>query len=238
MISDDLPKVPYAPASAVLKCIDQFREGGFRGELTSRALVEAGVARGNVPRTVAALKFLGLVNDQVRPTNLSTELGSLPQAEYRSLLARMVKTSYQEVFERVDPATSTRTALLEAFRIFDPLKRRQEMVTLFQSLCRESGIIAGPRPTRRSGSDRRATVSLEPSPSYSEVIADGQNPRLLMDLVRSLPEKRRWSDKEKEAWLKAFVAVLDLLVEVEQGEQGQQPRSSEDAREDSLMQAS
>ena len=229
MASGEPPRAPYAPASAVLKCLDGLRDNRIADELTGRALVNVGVAKGNVPRTIAALRFLGMATDGGRLTALGKELVTVPQSGYRQLLARVVRRSYQLVFERCDPRSSSRTTLLDAFRQYRPAKKRGEMVTLFVGLCRETGIIAGAPANRRDRPEKTASVSLEPAPAYGEVLSDEPGMQVLNDLVRDLPRTRRWTERQKQTWLAAFVAVLDFLVEVEQGQQERQLGSSEEA---------
>ena len=210
------PNAPYAPKGAVLKCIDYIRGPGLGGIVTWRALVGIGVAEGSAPRALAALKYLGFLDADGRTTMTCREMARVPAKDYRKLLGRVVRRSYSEILKSVDPRNATSSTLEEAFRGQEPYKKRKEMITLFAALCRESDINPGSPPSRngRGFGPQDGYASLQTIIPGSNGVLQELNSQVLLGLVRDLPVEGRWTQTEKDTWLMAFTAVLDLYVKL------------------------
>jgi hypothetical protein len=132
---------PYAPTGAVIKTITQFRDRGLPAPLSPKSLETIGVAGTMAPRTLQALRFLGLLDEDDNPTELFQRLKRASTEEYEGQLAEVVHGAYICVFTIVDPAKDGDIAVADAFRAFEPSKQREKMISLFRGLCAEAGII-------------------------------------------------------------------------------------------------
>ena len=144
----------------------------------------------------------------------------------------------------VDPATATDTQLADAFRHYTPQGQRPRMITLFTGLFRAAGIgpekaksstAAAPRlaptktgGTRLSNSLGRHLAAAQRRRRNEAAHSGGISPPTdihpaIGGLLASLPEK--WTKDDKERFITAFTAVLDLAIPVvepaaSQGEEG------------------
>ncbi len=234
---------PYAPAVAVLGVIRRLRDRNLPDPLTPEELTRIGVSEGNTHRTLRALRFLGLVDDDGRRTASFDRLGRATTHEYPELLGEVVRKAYKKVFEAVDPATATDIELHNAFRGIEPRGQRDRMVALFQGLCREAEIISGgppefvqrKRPTpirppqpRRQEPEPRSEATERPTngatssaqEAFRPFFAPAPPPKPTVDysvldaLLRQLPADGRWTQGRRDRWLKAVEVNLDLLIEV------------------------
>lgn len=237
---------PYAPSGNVITVVHQMRERGLKEPVTMQLITVAGVAEGNASRTIQALRFLNLIDEEGYLTDNFKTLRNTPTDEYPTLLGNILKEAYSRVFMVLDPATASDEQLQNAFRYYEPRAQRQRMISLFKGLCRESQLIADdsetPRRTRRttankssntSNNSRKLLVTEHPMP---QVIADttyvpsqstqqpnsgiSQEYALLMNLLQQLPkdEEKQWTSARREKWLQAVEASVDLLIEVEDEE--------------------
>ncbi len=212
---------PYAATTNVLSVIRRFRDKGLPWPLTISSIQRIGISGPNAGRTIKALNFLGLVNDQGEKGSEAEKLAKVPELNYTQLLGDILREAYKDVFAILDPANATETELNDAFRHFEPSRQRSRMVALFIGLCREAQIIAGEPPTVKTRKLSQLLVSEtfqankdEPrkysgfKPSYWY----GQIEKLLENLPD--PNVRSWKSAEKERWFTALSALLDLLIEV------------------------
>ena len=132
---------PYAPTRAVVDTITRFRDRGLPAPLNAQALQTVGIAGTMAPRTLQALRFLGLLDDDDNPTELFQRIKRASTDEYKGQLAEVIRGAYIRVFSIVDPAADGDIAVADAFRAFEPSKQRAKMVSLFRGLCAEAGII-------------------------------------------------------------------------------------------------
>lgn len=146
---------PYAPGNNVLAVIRRRRERGLVFPITGQVLGAVGIPEGNQPRTLAALRFLGLVDEEGNSTGLFDRINDARTEEYPQVLGEIIRGAYNPVFTMVDPSQDGDIALYDAFRQYHPEAQRQRMVALFRALCEEAEIIErGPRP-RTSRSDQQ-----------------------------------------------------------------------------------
>ena len=146
----------------------------------------------------------------------------------------ILQNSYADVFVIVDPATDLRDKIDDAFRQFEPAAQRERMVILFVGLCKEAGVnIASSEPgTQRDRKPvaERQTRGKPPRrkavQSQSEVSAIAESPQidilkseprvnyeLVAALMRQLPTDGKWLSNQRDRWLKALTANIDLIIE-------------------------
>jgi hypothetical protein len=153
--------------------------------------------------------------------------------EFPGVLAEIVQAAYLPVFTIVSPATDSDTAILDAFRGFEPKNQRDKMISLFRGLCIRAGIIAASAAKPKGGAPKRAvggalapkprTVKREPVVE-EERLADGSGDdggavdiRLITAIIQQLPRERRWTAGRRERWLAAITSAVDLLIETQEG---------------------
>ena len=163
---------PYAPTRAAVETITRFRDRGLPAPLTPQVLETIGVAQTMAPRTLQALRFLGLLDDDDNPTELFQRIKRASTDEYKGQLAEVIRSAYIRVFSIVDPAADGDIAIADAFRAFEPSKQRVKMISLFRGLCTEAGIIEQTR--QRSTTRRPRANSTQPRPKKQD--AEGTQP--------------------------------------------------------------
>lgn len=111
---------PYAPAKSVLLPINRYRERGLNWPLTAKSLEQIGVPDSMAPRTLQALRFLGLVGEDDQATESFKRIKQASEEEYPSQLAEVIRAAYLPVFSIVDPGRDGDVAIVDAFRRYDP----------------------------------------------------------------------------------------------------------------------
>lgn len=227
---------PYAPFGCVITVIKRLRERGLPETLTIQEITRVGVSEGNASRTLQALKFLKLVDEEGHRTQTFDRLGRVPTSEYAEVFGEIIKEAYGDVFTIVDPAEATDIEINDAFRYYQPQAQRGRMVTLFRGLCQEVGLIAGGPPETRKRA-RTATANKASAVSHSVTARKppietsyssettgllngnstgvGQEYALLQGLLQQLPSSKKWTQEKRNRWLQAFTANIDLLIDME-----------------------
>ena len=228
---------PYAPFGCVIAVIRRLRERGLPEILSIQEITRVGVSEGNASRTLQALKFLKLVDEEEHRTQTFDRLGRVPTSEYAEVFGEIIKEAYGDVFTIVDPAEATDIEINDAFRYYQPQAQRARMVTLFKGLCQEVGLVAGGPPqtrkrTRHSVEGKHSASSystrksqIEPSlvlesNGLSYVPTEVREYTLLQGLLQQLPIDRKWTQEKRDRWLQAFTASIDLLIDIEQERRG------------------
>jgi len=227
---------PYAPFGCVIAVIRRLRERGLPETLTMQEITRVGVSEGNASRTLQALKFLKLVDEEGHRTQTFDRLGRVPTSEYAEVFGEIIKEAYRDVFTIVDPAEATDVEINDAFRYYHPQAQRGRMVTLFRGLCQEVGLVAGGPPetrkrTRSVKADKPLTAShsanlrrpqIETSNTLETIgtlngnsAGVGQEYALLQGLLQQLPSNKKWTQERRDRWLQAFTASVDFLIDIE-----------------------
>jgi hypothetical protein len=144
------PFAPYAPILNVVEFIHTVRDRDMPQPVTPATLQAIGIPEGNAPRTLQALKFLHVLQEDGFYDAAAQRLKLAGTDEYPEILAELVRDAYQLVFKVVDPASDPEYRIADAFRQYQPDGQRSRMVTLFMGLCAEAGIVtrAGRAPSR------------------------------------------------------------------------------------------
>jgi hypothetical protein len=215
---------PYAAPSNVIDILKRLRSRNLPDRIDADYLRAAGVPDGSIYRVVFALKFLGLVEDDM-PTSDLRSIATSTDEEYRGILERLVRTAYRDVFEVVDPAEDGADKIANLFRRYVPASQRDRMVVFFLGMCREAGIptldaprqrTSGVAPGERSVASRTRSKShpLASAPTSSKQPANqmvGLHPALEM-LVRSLPQiGTPMSSVKRKQWIEMATAALAFI---------------------------
>lgn len=239
---------PYAPYVNVLTVIRHARERDLKEPVTSQLITTIGIPEGNTTRTMQALRFLKLLDEEGYLTDNFKTISNAPSDEYPDLLAQILKDAYGVVFMALDPAKATDQQYVNAFRLYQPKAQRARMIALFKGLCREAGLIPGGSPemltrshtttnkpgkssTSANGAGKTSSqpkdAPFEPEafhvstysasqPVTVTPITSTQEYTILLGMLNKLPfAKKRWTQIQREKWLKAVAATLDLLFELE-----------------------
>lgn len=219
---------PYAPYKQVQAAITRYRERGLPDPLTSAELERIGVPPGMAPRTLRALRFLGLVDEGGNRMPTFEELKRAKTDEYPTRLAELVRGAYLPVFQIVDPAKDSDTALDDAFRHYEPSAQRTKMIALFRGLAEEAEIIEKGKPRQRDGGSRRIEPTppkrrpagikkAEPEPTVTLTFTADETPdyRLIQAVIQQLPREPRWTTTRRTRWIAALTAAVDLVFEVQ-----------------------
>jgi hypothetical protein len=159
---------PYAPPSNVIAVIQRARSRNLRDRIDGDFMRLAGVPDRAHNRVAVALRFLGLIDEGRRPTDILRALAAAREEEYRDLLGTAIRNAYQEDFERVDPAEDTHATIVDAFKPYEPRSQTDRMVMLFLGLCREAGIPVSEAPRERRMKSPTGTRASRPATRPSE----------------------------------------------------------------------
>ena len=216
---------PYAATKNVMQVISRKRERGLPSPVTKSLLQSISIPEGNASRTLQALLFLRLIENDGAQTTLLEQLAHARESDYHGILAEIVREAFKRVFELVDPVEDSEITIYDAFRQFEPEAQRDRMVTFFMGMCGEAGIVTRNRvvlPNRGSGAPKRTPPATpkKAADRLSTLETDAPtDTRMLFALMQQLPPERQWTQSKRQRWLLAVQAAVDLMVEVVDEEQ-------------------
>lgn len=225
--------LPYAPPSNVVGVVKRFRDRGLTEPVTKKTLEQVGVSPGNAPRTLATLKFLGLVDEEGNTTDTFKRLRQATTPEYPAAFAEVLRNAYKPIFNIVDPAEDEVFKIEDAFRGFEPGNQRQRMVTLFLGLCSEAQLVPEDKAPKAQSPPRRQRPTSQRTPPRQKAQPDPppaeEPPRrepedtphsypLVQAVVGQLPKAGSWTKRRRDLWVQAMTSAVDLAIEVEEPE--------------------
>lgn len=226
---------PYAPSSAIIEVIRRFR-GGLPAPITAEVLARAGISDSLIPRTLAALQTLDLINDDGSATPTLEGLRRCHETEFQQRITDWLNMAYADVRGFVDPATADDTAVRDAFRAYNPVAQQPRMVSLFNGLYTVAGVrkstnkTSSPKPAVATKTSARGIFSgAKPSPKGGAPVpptklhgggaiahqVGGSLPPALAGLMASLPANGKgWTKATRDQFVALFGATLDFCVPV------------------------
>jgi hypothetical protein len=217
---------PYAPTATVLAVIERARSRGLPNPVTKEVLIRAGVPESLIARTLQSLQLLELINDDGTWTPNLENLRRCAETEFQPLLTEIIRSVYSDVFQYVDPAKDSTTAVRDAFRAFTPHGQQNRMVTLFLGLCQKAGIIAGdgiPKTTQREKrtiqtkriAAHKTTSKTRPSNENENLGGVSGLPAPLAGLLATLPKSGSgWNQEDRNRFVRAFETILDYCIPI------------------------
>lgn len=142
-------KRPYAATANVTGVIKRTRTRNLPDKVDNDFIRLAGVPEAVIHRVASALKFLGLVAEDDKPTDTLRALAAAPDEQYREILAGAVRNAYEVDFTRIDPAQDSQKRIIDAFRPYQPRSQTNRMVMLFLGLCHEAAMEVKDAPRER-----------------------------------------------------------------------------------------
>lgn len=194
---------PYAPAANVLAVIERVRRLNLPASVDTDFLRLADVPEGSLGRVAFAMRFLGLVDANERPTEQLRAIARASDEEYRELLAGVVREAYAADFQRVNPAEETQAKIVSAFQRYEPRSQTTRMVMLFLGLAKAAGIPVLEAPRDRSAQSNRVVARAG--------VARGRG-TAHPARVRVTPSERHAPETPNPAGLLFGVTVEDIAV--------------------------
>jgi hypothetical protein len=226
-------KAPYTSAAAAIAALEAYRDRGLGTPVTADVLIRAGVPETIARRTLASLQDLELVGEDGRPTpTFDAFRQTRGDDEYRERVQEWLRDLYADVLQYADPSQDSIERVQEAFRGYEPDGQRKAMASLFVGLWQYAGlpVIAGEAPTRRPSrsntSTRRQGQQRQAPQRRAAQVADlgmgGELPPGLVGLLREIPRLGgTWTTERRNSFLRAFEAMLDFTVRVDDSPQNQ-----------------
>lgn len=221
---------PYTTAISTTTAMTAWRDRGLGVPVTADVLTRAGVQETISPRTISSMKLLGLIDQDGKPT---PEWEAMRQArgddEYVARVQEWLRATYAEVLQYADPSTDTLQRVTEAFRTYEPSGQRKAMASLLVGLWRYAGLPVAeddgsPRPSARQAIRKPGTPKPRTTPTRTKAQRRDDDtttstsglPPALLGLLREVPTGgESWTTGTRDTFLKAFAAVLDFSVPVD-----------------------
>jgi hypothetical protein len=220
---------PYAPPATVLDVVRAFRDRGLPSPITKEVLLRSVVTDSLLPRVLASLDGLDLIDKQGNATPEMIGLRQASSEDFKPRLEALVRSAYADVFQYTDPAKDDKKKVEDAFRLYEPAGQRGRMVSLFLGLCEAAGIVSpgtGRKHTTGSngggggGAKKKGELAARRLPAtnqraYLRSNDAGHIPPALMGLLSSLPPNGAgWTEARRDKFVATFKTVLDFAIPV------------------------
>jgi hypothetical protein len=128
-------KYPYARLKGMQEFMAFTQEPGWRpAQIDADLLRRLDMAKGKESEAVAALRFLGIIDEGGAPTPAFDDL----KADYQPTLRRLVEQAYAELFALIPPRMANQAKLVKFFG--PPVETAEYQGKLFVWLCEQAGI--------------------------------------------------------------------------------------------------
>jgi hypothetical protein len=206
-VGPQAPFAPYAPVRSVRQAIAYERSRGFSEPLDRSQLERAGVAPSMTARTLQALRFLDFVDADGASTDSFRAIALASSAEVSAAIRAAAVRAYSVAFGKAVPLELTDPVISDLFRGFRPAAQRPRMAALFRALVVEMndvGDAEAPKRVPRTMNSRGGAFGEDFSAVHPALRA----------LLQSLPVEGRWTRLQRDRWLVAWSATLDMAVAV------------------------
>ncbi len=148
--------LPYGPTRGMLQALQLMRKT-TPPKIDGNFLRLNKIAPGNEYKVVGALKFLGIIDDDGRPTEKSRILKT-KGATFTSALQNIIRTAYKNLFQHLNGGSHTREDIYNYFITQEDLSPEMATKTtrFFIQLCHLAEIDLGFASTKRDSSKGRS----------------------------------------------------------------------------------
>jgi hypothetical protein len=208
-VTSDLKQIPPVVAYGTF---DNFLHRMKQGvPLRIDRSVVSSLAGGVQTQLISALKYLGLIDEESRPTELLTDLVKAESGDRRRFFLRIIEQQYLFVnAEKLDLQRATRKQL-EAMFIEEGVvgARLQKAIAFFLSVSRIAGLPVSPHISMAQESIR---ASRRRSPQIGSQRIRGEALLLLAEKLPALPPfDVNWSEDLKARWLTSFDGLVHVM---------------------------
>lgn len=175
-LQDAEERRPYAAASNVVSVLQRARTRNLPEVIDDDFFRIVEIPDVVFGRVREALRFIGMIEPDGRPTETLRAISAASDEEYHDLLSGSLRRAYETDFTRIDPSEDTQTRIVNAFRRYQPRSQTARMVMMFLGLCREAGIpvVDAPRERQMQRSEpRRASPAARPRPRSARSRSSG-----------------------------------------------------------------
>lgn len=218
---------PYASPSNLTQVISRARSRNLPDFIDGDFLRVAGIGDAVHGRVLEALRFLGLIHEDGKPTDTLIAISGASDEEYRRLLRGAIGEAYADDLARgIDIAQDTQAQIVDAFRRYQPRSQTGRMVMFFLGMAREAGMEVAEAPRERS---MRRTLPPNARTTRARSVpargdkgrtsppkpADHGFPQELAGLLNGLPDAATgWTKDRRDKFLEAFQVVLDFVIPI------------------------
>ena len=225
---------PYAAAANLTAVLDRVRSRNLPDEIDNDYFRIAGIGPAVFGRVREALLFLGLVDEDDRPTDILQAMAKAPEPDYRELLEKVIRSAYSDELDAVHPDKDAQDQIIDAFRKYEPRSQTVRMVMLFLGLCRAAGMEVLDAPRERKMAQRKSTTqngATKPQPKRSrapEPVTPAAQPTLFSVTEEDIA---KLNDEEFNAVWTALgtVARVRARALVESSEERSEPNPADQA---------
>jgi hypothetical protein len=210
--SEPVRTPPYTSYRTFKTFIDDMREHGVPSRIDRSVLTRFSGVVGT--QLMHALRFLGLIEDQGRPTGRLKELvDALGRPDWRETFSELLREAYAPVFA-IGLETATPSHFSEAFRKAFPAADAvvQKCMTFFLYAANDAGVKISSRilkgrkprsllPRRKSAPAPGRTRDIEAEPSPPQTLAlpsEGEKPSEM--LLRRLDPEEMDEEQQNAVW--------------------------------------
>lgn len=189
---------PYAAPANVIAIVKRARTRNLPEKIDFDFFRIVEVPEAVFGRVAQALRFLSLIDEDNRPTEIMKKLVTASDEEYPQQWESIIKESYKSDFAKIDPTKDTTKKIQNAFQQYQPRSQVSRMVILFLGLCREANmpILEAPRERRMQdsrtpyskGTLKRTKPEPQNNPSASRIIEGKPVRHAPSDLLFGLTE--------------------------------------------------